>query len=463
MVLDYYNLREQPFGSTPDTRFLFLSETHREALASLLYGIKTGRGFIALIARPGMGKTTLLFRSLNKLKDSAKTVFLFQTISTPFELLRTLLKDLGVEELSGGLDELQARLTQILTEQSRRGEQLIVVIDEAQNLSNEVLELVRMLSNFETSKEKLMQIILSGQPQLARKLASDDLLQLRQRISIIAQLQEFSADETMLYIDHRLQIAGYSGRRSLFTSAAMQLIAEYSRGIPRNINTLCFNALSIGAALKKPTIDADVVREVIADLDLEPLKDTFTARPPGFKSVLERPAKSSFRVWVTRVAAVSVMLLAIVAASRTLVHKQAAEPKSGKWTVPAEHMETTPDILPEEDAQIDAPPLPFEIPTPMRDIPWSQRQSARLEEQRHEKYLRGSSVFSNEVLVRPGMNFYSICAEVFSDCNLHRVEELRRLNPWLSDSNHVKVGDVLVIPPRADLSEAASANAFTPR
>ena len=205
MVLDYYKLREQPFGVTPDSRYLFLSATHREALASLLYGIEAGRGFVALIAKPGMGKTTLLFHALNQLREKARTVFLFQTICTPVDLLRALLTDLGVQETRGSLVEMQLKLNEILAEQSRSGKRVVVVIDEAQNLDDSVLELVRMLSNFETSREKLIQIILSGQPQLAEKIASPELVQLRQRVSIFARLKPFSAEDTAAL--HRSQTA----------------------------------------------------------------------------------------------------------------------------------------------------------------------------------------------------------------------------------------------------------------
>ena len=149
----------------------------------------------------------------------------------------------------------------------------MVVIDEAQNLDDSVLELVRMLSNFETSREKLIQIILSGQPQLAEKLASPELVQLRQRVSIVALPKTLSPEETALYIDHRLRTAGYSAEKPLFTEAALALIADRSEGIPRNINNLCFNALSLGCALQRKTIDCDIVREVVADLDLEPLRE----------------------------------------------------------------------------------------------------------------------------------------------------------------------------------------------
>jgi general secretion pathway protein A len=296
MILDYYRLREQPFGATPDSRYLFASETHREALASLLYGVAAGRGFVALIAMPGMGKTTLLFESMRQLRGNAKTVFLFQTISSPLEFLTALLADLGIEETSGGLIALQAKLNDILVEQARRGERLVVVIDEAQNLNDSVLEFARMLSNFETEQQKLVQIILSGQPQLAVKLASPQLMQLRQRISMVAYLRPLSAEETELYVAHRLRLAGHTSDKPLFTSAALQLIARHSKGIPRNINNLCFNALSLGCALKRKMIDAEIIKEVIADLDLdtakflevEPMKKRAGAIFPTFVPDLKR-------------------------------------------------------------------------------------------------------------------------------------------------------------------------------
>ncbi len=216
MILDYYKLREQPFGSTPDPRYFYASETHREALASLLYGIETGRGFLALIAQPGMGKTTLIFRWLAQMQPKLRSVFLFQTICTPLDFLRLLLTDLGVEDISGGVAELQSKLIQIVMEQSQAGTKLVIVVDEAQTLDNSVLELIRMLSNFETSNQKLMHIVLCGQPQLARKLASPELVQLRQRISIIARLDPFTPEQTAAYVNERLRVAGWKSEDSSF-------------------------------------------------------------------------------------------------------------------------------------------------------------------------------------------------------------------------------------------------------
>ena len=275
MVLDYYNLREHPFGVTPDSKYLFLSPTHREALAAVTYGIEAGCGFVALIASPGLGKTTLLYHAMNQLREKARTVFLFQTVCTPMDLLRALLTGLGVREIKGTLIEMQLRLKDVLVEQYRLGKRVVVVIDEAQNLDDSVLELVRMLSNFETQREKLIQIVLSGQPQLAaEKIGSPELVQLRQRVSIVAHLKPFSAEETALYIEHRVRTAGYSLDAPLFARDALAVIVEYSEGIPRNINNLCFNSLSLACALRRKPIDADTVREVVADLNLDRWRKT---------------------------------------------------------------------------------------------------------------------------------------------------------------------------------------------
>jgi general secretion pathway protein A len=269
LLLNYFNLRDQPFGVTPDPRYLFLTKTHREALEGLLYGIRSGLGFIALTAEPGMGKTTLLRMALNRLGNSAKTVFLFQSITNPTELFRALLIDLGEKDPPGTLIDLEMRLNEILLRANDSGQRVVVVLDEAQNLDDSVLEAIRMLSNFETSSHKLLQVILCGQQQLADTLAAPELVQLRQRISIFATLKPLSRSETAAYIVHRLKVAGYGNSTPLFTPEAVSLIAHYGDGIPRNINNFCFNSLSAACASGKKVIDAEVVREVIVDLGLE--------------------------------------------------------------------------------------------------------------------------------------------------------------------------------------------------
>lgn len=454
MVTDFYGLREEPFGATPDSRYLFQSGTHREALASLLYGVEAGRGFMALIAKPGMGKTTLLFRALSKLREQGRTVFLFQTMVTPLDLLRTLLADLGVQDLQGGVFELQTKLNEILTEYAHRGERLVVVIDETQNLDDSVLEMVRMLSNFETQQQKLMQIILSGQPQLAQKLRSPNLLQLRQRISIIAHLEAFSYEETREYVEHRLGVAGYESDRPLFTRDAMNLIAQHSEGIPRNINTLCFNALSIGCALKRKTVDADIVREVISDLDLAPLYQILDAPVQVAPLPLAPNAPSRhfapFAGWAIKGAFATVLLLilsgvpmesaryaSVLADVRDPVVRSlaapAAPPPPPVAEVPRHPAATTASQSPEV--------TPVSAPQPAKraardaDLPVGNARTLQPDAQEH-------------ILVPPGVTLYEICRETMEKCRANEIEAFRRLNPWLRNPNHLESGRMLKIPLR---------------
>jgi general secretion pathway protein A len=270
MYEKYFGLREQPFGVTPDPRFLYLSAAHREALASLYYGIEANRGFLGLIAKPGMGKTTILFHLLEKFRSSARTAFLFQTQCTSREFMRFLLAELGYESDGHDFVRMHEEFNRRLLQEARAGNRFIVVIDEAQNLEPSVLETVRLLSDFETPRAKLMHIILAGQPELADKLASPGLSQLRQRVSIVHGLEPLSAEEIKNYIEHRLRIAGYEGE-PLFSPEVYHDIARFTEGIPRNINNFCFNALSLTCALQKKVVDSAAVREVIADLDISKL------------------------------------------------------------------------------------------------------------------------------------------------------------------------------------------------
>ena len=270
MFLEYYNLLEQPFGVTPDTRFLYLNHMYRETLASLWYGIKEGRGFMALVAEPGMGKTTLLFQLLQRLRTtSARTVFLFQTCCDSSDLIRYLLQDLGVCP-APDVASMHYQLNEVLLREARAGRQFVFVIDEAQNLCEPVLESIRLLSDFETSRGKLLQIILAGQRQLVNTLMKPEMLQLTQRISVTQFLDPLDSDEVGQYVRHRLGVAGYEGK-PLFAPEALQLLAQESGGIPRNINNICFGALSTAFALGRKKIDCEIVEEVASDQNVRSL------------------------------------------------------------------------------------------------------------------------------------------------------------------------------------------------
>ena len=267
--LEYFGLSEQPFGVTPDPRFLYLGPKHKQALTALNYGTELNRGFLTLISQPGMGKTSLIFNYLEGLRNKARTVFLFQSGSDSRDLMSYMLADMGIDPTGKNLPEMHSILNQALTEQMHMGRRFVLVIDEAQNLTEEVLESVRLLSNFETPWMKLMHIVLAGQPQLDERLASPSMAQLKQRISFAIHIDPLVKEEVDAYIDHRLWVAGHNGE-PLFSIGARNLLAEHSEGIPRKINNLCFCAMSLAYASNQKTVDREMMRDVLVDANLLP-------------------------------------------------------------------------------------------------------------------------------------------------------------------------------------------------
>jgi general secretion pathway protein A len=243
MYQSFYGLTEMPFNITPDPKFLYLSPTHQEALQHLKYGVQEKKGFIVLVGEVGCGKTTLCRRFLNEL-DPAKydTALILNSRITEIEILRAILSELGETHLAQGQHDLATQINRVLLHRIESGRDIVLIIDEAQNLSFKVLEQIRLLSNLETDKQKLLQIVLIGQPELKSTLAQDRLRQLRQRILVHSELRPLTMHDTAHYVQHRLTLAGASGR-PFFTNAAMRTIHRVSKGIPRVINNLCDKAL----------------------------------------------------------------------------------------------------------------------------------------------------------------------------------------------------------------------------
>ncbi len=443
MVLDFYKLAEQPFGVTPDSRFLYLGPKHREALASLVYGTECNRGFLALIAKPGMGKTSLLYHYLSYLRDKARTAFVFRTDCDSREFIRHLLIDLGIDVAGMDLPAMHEALNKLLTEEMRAGRRFVLVIDEAQNLEEKVLESIRLLSNFETPWMKLMQIVLAGQPQLADRLASPSMAQLRQRVSMVIRIEPFTHQEVNAYIDHRLWIAGCD-KPAFFTVGARKLIADHSEGIPRNINNLCFNAMSLACALKRKAIDRDVVRDVIADLDLEPLCESKVVARKSEKSE-KKPERvplslssatqkqSIIAGWIPKVAMSGFVLLAVglflFSVGRGASHSAAS---------PAE-VATVSAAAPPAPA-----PDPASAPAP---VVVSNVSLMPADEASHI-----ATQASEDVRVKPGQTIYQISVDKYGKYDGKVLEELRGLNPWLNDPDRIRTGQKIRIPATATLS-----------
>jgi general secretion pathway protein A len=462
MVLNFYKLAEQPFGVTPDPRYLYLSPTHREALASALYGITVGRGFTALIAKPGMGKTTLLFHLLQKLQGSARTVFLFQTQSSPRDLLHSVLTDLGIEDDGGDIVQMQSKMNEALLHQSSLGKRFVVVIDEAQNLDESVLEVVRMLSNFETPREKLMQIVLAGQPELAKKLASPRLEQLRQRVSIVARLMPFDPAETRLYIEHRLRVAGYESPKPLFTDRAFAMIAKHAGGIPRNINNICFNAMSIGCVRKQETMDRDVIKEVLADLDLAPLFEDAPSAPAPRASAtpsafVERTSPTALASWPVKAAiAAAIVIAGALSWPSIRANWSAKASNDGNAPVTAKVgpvSSSAPNVAPGSPATpativssaspvADSTPAAITKDTPVVTSPESGKESRTVS----SKFDVDDPRDTRLIPVAENDTLYSISMANYGRYDQQIVDRIRLMNPWLHDPDHIQTGQKLRIP-----------------
>ncbi len=243
MYQSYYGFTEMPFHITPDPKFLYLSETHQEALQHLKYGVTERKGFIVLVGEVGCGKTTLCRRFMNELDPKHyDTALILNPRVNETQMLRAILAELGETQVPNKKVDLTAQINQVLLQRIAAGREIVLIIDEAQNLSFEVFEQVRLLSNLETDKQKLLQIVLMGQPELKEKLAAEELRQLRQRILVHYELEPFDREEMEHYIQHRLTMAGGNGR-PWFTKWAMRHIYKCSDGIPRVINNLCDKAL----------------------------------------------------------------------------------------------------------------------------------------------------------------------------------------------------------------------------
>ena len=438
MFLDFYKLRDQPFGVTPDPRYLYFSPGHREALASMFYGIETGRGFLSLVAEPGMGKTTLLFQLLQRWKGYVHSAFLFQTQCDSRELIRYLLDDLGIENKGEDIVRMHSELNEFLFRETKAGRRVVVFIDEAQNLSDTVLETVRLLSDFEAPGKKLLQIILAGQPALAQRLARPSLVQLHQRIAVQTRLDALPAGETVRYIQHRLKVAGYQGPE-LFTHDALELIAERSRGIPRLINNVCFNALSLGCAMRMRQIDASVAKEAAEDLSgglqvkgpavsqqdaVQPVaRNTRSPRKSLYSRVRENFRRRHLfqtTLFLLAIGSLGISLgtrIRLATAQPSAAHQvDAGSPVTARGTEPK----------PEQRASTVSSGLPSPVEPRTR--------------------VRESSIRTFTYVIQPEDTLKDLCMSMVGRYDSKILSEIRRLNPNLRNLDHLDVGQEIRLP-----------------
>jgi len=280
MYKEFYGLRANPFNVNPDPRYLFLTRHTEEALACLTYGIQSRKGFVLLTGEVGTGKTTLINKLLEWLRlQQVATAFIFNSRLNVPQFLDYMMADFGIPCDSRAKSQILLRLYNWLLDRYRAGETAVLIVDEAQNLSEEVLEEIRMLTNLETFTEKLLQIVLVGQPELEQKLKQPQLRQLRQRLTLRAKTHALSPDETKAYVQQRLRIAGSNGQQ-IFEPEAIVSIHQYASGIPRVINLLCEHCLVSGFVDQQKTIGPVVVDAVARDFDLGDNAPSIVTAPP---------------------------------------------------------------------------------------------------------------------------------------------------------------------------------------
>jgi type II secretory pathway predicted ATPase ExeA len=467
MFLDFYQLKEQPFGVTPNPDFLYLGEQYREALASMVYAVRSGRGFHALIAPPGLGKTTLLFRFMNHLRDTHKCVFLFNTLCNQREFLRLVLADLEIVAPGQDIVEMQSQLNDFLVRTAQEGKSLVLIVDEAQNLSDDVLEMIRLFSNFETPCRKLMHIVLAGQPQLEAKLSQPHLAQLRQRISFITRLKPLRREQVHEYVHWRLNVAGAADRH-IFGPGAVDLIAEQSQGVPRNINNLCFHALSLGFAKGKSSIGREIAAEVIADNSIAPEPRSIAPTsvesieapvfPHATKRLIPPPAdplaipiaKPERRAWPLSQVAIAICAGATIAIGTMLILRNlpqretnASELPTAPITIPAKHVVQTALPIGKPSNEL-VTSLSAEKKTETID-------SAAASDPAVEKKDPASSS-PRTVVVQANETLWEISRREFPDVPTSDViDAILGTNTELRDPNHVLVGQIIVLPAPEEL------------
>ena len=265
MYLEFLGLHEKPFSITSDPSFLYLSKRHREALSHMVFGIQERKGFIEITGEIGTGKTTLCKALLRQLDSTTRTALILHSGLSELQMLQAIVQDFGMDPMRANRLHLFNQLSEFLVDQTKLGNNVVLIVDEAQNLTPRLLEQIRMLSNFETDKNKLIQIVLVGQPQLRDKLNLPSMRQLQQRIAVRYHILPFNLDEVGIYIEHRLRVAGSDGSL-VWSEEAVREVFECSKGIPRTMNLICDRALLACYVFRVKTVDRNIVRRSFQEL-----------------------------------------------------------------------------------------------------------------------------------------------------------------------------------------------------
>jgi general secretion pathway protein A len=428
MYLDFYNLRVEPFQITPNPEFLYLSPSHREALAAITYAVQEGKGFMVLVGEVGMGKTTLLQAFLKQRRIAqGKVIYLFSSRFSLNGLLRALLRELDLEADGDDTQTLLDHIYRGLIQEYARGNNVILLVDEAQGMPVETLEGLRLISNLETPTDKLLQIVLVGQSELEDKLDLFELRQLRQRIAVKVTLSPLTREESLEYLRFRVEKAG--GRiEDIFTSRALAEIAGLARGIPRTLNILADNALVTGFGYQRKPVTVKIVREAVSDQ--------------------EGGERSFFRSLAP--AAVLVSLLTVLVTLGVSIYYQppVSDSKISVALGPADPIPPRTGLLPEKEnlppastgPQASSPVTREKEPQPVEVPPVPEKKESRPRE--------SHGPFPLTRTARQGENLYRMILEVYGVSNPELWSLVRQHNPRIKADLKIMAGQKILFPER---------------
>ena len=431
MYFKFYDLEKEPFHITPDPEFLFLSPMHKEALAVLIYGVQQRKGFIAIIGEVGLGKTTIIRSYLEQAdKQALKAIYILNPDVSFGGLLQAIYREqeIVVPE-TADVSELVDRLHLLLIDEYKQGRTVVLIIDEAQNMPIETLENLRMLSNLETSKDKLIQIVLVGQPEFEEKLNLKELRQLNQRIIMRAHIQPISRRESVAYIQHRLSKAGRKDI-DIFSKSALRLIIRHARGIPRILSVLCGNALVTGVGYQEKQITARTAREVIADFEgtkkMNPLKWLLVA--------------ISLAVIISGIAVIYQHQGHVLSSARELFNYRSPETRKTE----AETVVVTEPVK--------APPIKIEVAQPAEKETSKPADNTSKSEENKSKPAK--SKFPIKKVVNKGDTLYSLVREVYGKSSNELIALVKKQNKRIGKDGKIQTGERLNFPEPANRKSA---------
>jgi general secretion pathway protein A len=491
MYLSFYGFRQEPFNITPDPEFLFLSPSHKEAFAAVMYGVDKRKGFVALTGEVGTGKTTILRAYLKQVEGSAvHPIYLFTSDLSFEDLLMILLRETGAQEKPRTPRQMLLRLHWNLIGEYRQNRNTVLIIDEAQNMPVETLEKLRVLSNLETTKEKLLQVVLVGQPELDRKLALHELRQLHQRIAIRSTIQPLTEAESLTYIEHRVNRAG-GNLNNVFSPAALRAIVKYAKGIPRSLNILCDNVLITGYGYQKRPISAKIVREIAWDLKVRPYRPrlrwlsavvvllmtvlgVLSAVSLGYRG--RRAPESGEVPGIVHAGAVVLHTVPQPASADTFPTARPVDgtsavldpggpaapavPETSSSLAPTDVAPPAPQALAEQKAS-PGPDRPAREPAPEAPTPEPAAVTDREPEMEAPKPDRGRAKTSGlgaARVVKKGDNLSALVADVYGHSDDVLIEFVKGHNPNITNVNLIMVGQTVVFP---ELDESRKARAVT--